>query len=210
DRGGGDADLDPRQRNVEQTEDAAQRHQHREGHRQKPQRGRAELGAPQSHRDHRQDVVEPRDRMAHAGEKAARLPSLHVRRGRRAGEPQGQQSHRGRDDDAPLDHRVTRRARPAHRARSRTTRWTVQYAPSEPTAYAGSISTGRGQRTSSTRNARSRSTITATKSSWPTSTPRLNVSSASGISARGSPIVVRPLAKPKPCNRPKANATSHG
>ena len=49
-----------------------------------------------------------------------------------------------------------------------------------------------------------------TKNSWPTSTPTLNSSSASGISACGRPIVVRPLAKPKPCSRPNAKATTQG
>ena len=70
--------------------------------------------------------------------------------------------------------------------------------------------TQRGQRISSTRNERSSRRIRPTKPSWPISTPTLNRSSARGISACGRPIAVRPLAKPKPCSRPKANATTHG
>ena len=89
-------------------------------------------------------------------------------------------------------------------------RWIVQYAPRLPTAYPGRASTQRGQRTSSVRKARSSSTTRRTKATWPTSTPTLNSSSASGISAFGSPIALRPLAKPKPCSRPNANATTHG
>ena len=46
--------------------------------------------------------------------------------------------------------------------------------------------------------------------SCPISTPTLNSSSASGISARGRPSPVRPLAKPKPCSSPKRNATAQG
>ena len=62
----------------------------------------------------------------------------------------------------------------------------------------------------SVRNARSSRTMRPTKNNWPISTPTLNSSSASGISACGRPIVVKPLAKPKPCSSPNANATTHG
>ena len=50
----------------------------------------------------------------------------------------------------------------------------------------------------------------STNATCPISTPTLNSSSASGISAFGRPIAVRPLAKPKPWSRPNAKATTHG
>ena len=48
------------------------------------------------------------------------------------------------------------------------------------------------------------------KSNWPASTPTLKNSSAMGIDACGNPISASAPAKPKPCNRPKVNATTHG
>ncbi len=50
----------------------------------------------------------------------------------------------------------------------------------------------------------------AMKSSWPTSTPTLKNSSAMGIAFCGRPISDNAPAKPKPCSRPKVNATIHG
>ncbi len=38
----------------------------------------------------------------------------------------------------------------------------------------------------------------------------MNSSNARGISPRGRPVAVRPLAKPKPCSNPKAKATTQG
>ena len=49
--------------------------------------------------------------------------------------------------------------------------------------------------------------MTTTKAIWPISTPTLNISKASGISAIGMPTVDSPLAKPKPCSNPKPKAT---
>jgi len=50
----------------------------------------------------------------------------------------------------------------------------------------------------------------ATNRSWPASTPRLKVNSATGTSVCGSPVSFSAPAKPKPCSRPKANATTQG
>src|SRR5688572_6928236 len=50
----------------------------------------------------------------------------------------------------------------------------------------------------------------AIKLKWPTSTPILNSSSASGMCPSGNPTSLNPPANPKPCNNPNENATSHG
>ena len=60
----------PGQRHAEQAEHSAERHHERERDGQHPDRRRAELRAPQPDRDHRQHVVEPRDRMREAGERS--------------------------------------------------------------------------------------------------------------------------------------------
>jgi hypothetical protein len=62
----------------------------------------------------------------------------------------------------------------------------------------------------SARAARNAASTKATKSNWPASTPRLNVKSAIGISVCGSPISFNAPAKPKPCNKPNVNETTHG
>ena len=50
----------------------------------------------------------------------------------------------------------------------------------------------------------------ATKRSCPSSTPTLKNSSATGIAWSGRPTSLSAPAKPRPCSRPKAKATSHG
>ena len=54
------------------------------------------------------------------------------------------------------------------------------------------------------------SSTAATNSSWPISTPTLNISSATGIAFCGRPTSASAPAKPKPCSRPKLKATTHG
>jgi len=89
-------------------------------------------------------------------------------------------------------------------------RWAVQSAPSDPTVYPGSAWIQRGQRISNWWNERSSSKTSSTNDNWPISTPTLNITSVTGISAAGTPRALSPLAKPKPCNSPKAKATTHG
>src|SRR4029078_4357546 len=50
----------------------------------------------------------------------------------------------------------------------------------------------------------------AMNASCPISTPTLKKSSASGTAFCGTPTSLNAPAKPKPCNRPNENATSHG
>ncbi len=87
----------PGRRHADETEKGAQRHDHREGDGQQPDRRRAELRPPESHRDHRQHVVEPGDRVPEAGEEPGRRAGLLVRQ-RGAGDEEeraGQESDRG-------------------------------------------------------------------------------------------------------------------
>jgi hypothetical protein len=51
---------------------------------------------------------------------------------------------------------------------------------------------------------------TATTASWPSSTPRLKVRSATGRWLSGSPISLTAPAKPRPCTRPNRKATTAG
>ena len=160
--------------------------------------------------DHRQHVVEPRDRVVEPGEEALGAALLDVGPGE--GRPQG-----GEQDAA------TERVSAGSRRAATAIRRLIAPLPGG-SACAGSSSRrracprrsrasarrSRGQRTSSTRNERSSRMTSSTNATCPSSTPTLKSSSASGISAFGRPIAVRPLAKPKPCSRPKAKATTHG
>ena len=127
--------------NAEQAEESAERHHERKRHGQEPDRGRAELRAPQSDRDHREHVIEPRHRVQESGEETGRLPR--AARGRAPATPRTRGRRR----------RCNRIARNSHQPPSTisTIRWIVQNAPSEPTTYAGSSSARRDQWTSSTR-----------------------------------------------------------
>src|SRR5262249_43989816 len=155
---------------------AAEGHHHREGDGEQPHGGLTELRAPQTHRDHRDDVIETGDGMSQAAGEAERLPAARVR------------ERRGRRDEHQREHPSAGSHRP--NPKSMAVRWMVQNAPRDPTAYPGSISTQRGQRISSWRNERSSSRTRSTNETWPTSTPALKPSRASGSSLRGSPAPV--------------------
>ena len=55
------------------------------------------------------------------------------------------------------------------------------------------------------RAASTRGRATASTASWPSSTPRLNDTSATGTRARGSAMARSAPAKPNPCTRPNGN-----
>ena len=67
----GDADLDAGDGDPDRAEHAAERHHQGESDRQHPDCRRAQLRPPHAHRDHRDDVVEPEDRMLDPGDEAA-------------------------------------------------------------------------------------------------------------------------------------------
>ena len=66
---GGDAILDSRERYAHQAEHSAERHHHRESHRQNPNGRAAQLRAPEADGNHRQHVIETGDGVLKAGEK---------------------------------------------------------------------------------------------------------------------------------------------
>src|ERR1051325_5398096 len=77
------------------------------------------------------------------------------------------------------------------------------------TANRSALNEGRSRRIA--RRASAIDAITAAmKEKWPSSTPMLNNSSASGMCPCGSPASLSPPAKPRPCRRPNVNATSQG
>jgi hypothetical protein len=123
-------DLHARERDADQAEETAEGHDHRERHRQQPDRRLPQLGAPHADADHRQHVIQAGHRMTHTRHEALRLALLRVRhRGARRGENE----QRCRQDLARETAQPTSRR---HRSAPRNTsvRWIVQYAPSEPTA----------------------------------------------------------------------------
>ena len=73
-----DADLDAWQRQPEQAQRSTQRHHQRECHGLQPHCRRAQLRPPQTHRNHRQHVIEPGNRMQQAGDEAGRGAALLV------------------------------------------------------------------------------------------------------------------------------------
>ena len=77
-----DSILDSRQRHSHQSKHSAESHHHGKRDRQNPNRRRAELRAPQTDRNHRQHVIESRDRMAKAGQESDGLAFLRVGKGR--------------------------------------------------------------------------------------------------------------------------------
>ena len=170
--------------------------------------GAAELRAPESDRHHREHVIEPRQRMQQAGEQAIGAARDGVRRTRPAARPQAR-SRSGR-----VRQPCTRIAGwtafiaslPAGPACAETSR----AHPASRRHSPGAAATIVGQRTCRMRSDRSSSTNTITKPIWPSSTPTLKSSNASGISSFGRPSSARPVAKPRPCSRPNANATTHG
>ena len=93
-------------------------------------------------------------------------------------------------------------------------RWMIQNAATLPMAYGGTCQTHEGCDTPMRRVTCRASPMTAKtdamKSSCPISTPTLKKSSATGIADCGRPTSLNALAKPKPCNKPKVNATTHG
>ena len=191
----------PGSAHAHEPEHPAEGHHHRERHRQQPHRRRPELRAPEAHRHHRQHVVETGDRVVEAGEEALGAALLDV--GPRERRPERrEEGERGR---ALAPTSVALRRQQHQRALDRPV------GPERAHGVAGQAArTSRGQRTSSTRKERSSRTTSRTNATCPSSTPTLKRSSASGISACGSPIEVRPLAKPKPWSRPNAKATTQG
>src|SRR5208337_286391 len=162
------------------------------------------MGAPQTDRNHRQHVIESRDRVAKACEESNGFAFLRVGKGRLS-----TQEHKHSQYHCSGQAIVARRV---HRPppKSSASLCTVQNAPREPTVYPGSACDHRGQRTSSMRNDRSSARISAIKPSCPSSTPTLKLTKASGSSCRGSPALVSALAKPKPWSSPKVKATTQG
>ena len=78
-----DADLNAGYVDADQTQEPAGGHHHRKGHGEQPDRGRAELRAPEADRDHRQHVVQTRHRMQQPIQEPLGLTFLDVREGRR-------------------------------------------------------------------------------------------------------------------------------
>ena len=112
--------LGARERHPEEAEEPAEGHDHREDHRQEPDRGGAELRAPQTDGDHGENVIEAGDRVLQPGQEAGGLPGLLVSPGRDRGQQQEerQQGLRGRTGGAVPDHRGP--------PRSISVRWIVQ------------------------------------------------------------------------------------
>jgi len=124
-RGRGNPVLDARNRHTHESEHSAHRHDQGKRNRQHPDGGGAELRTPQAHGDHRQHVVQSRDRMKESGQQTGGLGLLHMReRGLRPNHCQ----HRDRAYPSTLL-RGSHRKAPKSNAR----RCTVQNAPSVPT-----------------------------------------------------------------------------
>src|SRR3984893_5596863 len=207
-----DAQFNAWELDADQSHHAAQSHDHWKNNRQHPHRRSSELRAPHPHRDHSENVVESGDGMQEAACKANRLTATLVGENRERIEQKEENQERAAGRSCVLDevfHGVGNRAHGMMPKRI-AARWIVQNAPSDPTGYPGSAWIQRGQRISNWRKERSRSKINSTNDNWPISTPTLNITSAKGISAAGTPRALSPLAKPKPCNSPKAKATIHG
>jgi hypothetical protein len=99
----GNADLYARQRSADQPKHAAGGHQHREGHRQDPQRRHAELGAPETDRDHRDDMVEPGNRVRQAAQETAGLCGFDVGPGGQGPRQDHHNEGRGHDRGPLMD-----------------------------------------------------------------------------------------------------------
>ena len=121
DRRARDADLDSRQLHADESEHSTEGHDHRECHGEEPDRGRAELRAPEADRNHRQDVIEAGHRVLEPADQSDRLAAPNVSK-RRSGHGDGE--------------RPEARERPPHRTSPNriAVRWIVQKAPSDPTA----------------------------------------------------------------------------
>ena len=89
--GRSDPVLDARNRHAHEPEHSAHRHDQRKRNRQHPDGGGAKLRAPQANGDHRQHVVQSRDRMKKSGQKTGGLALLHMRVCR--GGPEGDKNH---------------------------------------------------------------------------------------------------------------------
>ena len=70
----------------EHTQRAAERHHHRENDRQQPHGGSAEIGAPETDRHHRRDVVQTRERVEEPADETADAAGLRMRAGDRGRE----------------------------------------------------------------------------------------------------------------------------
>ena len=93
--------------------------------------GSAELRAPEAHRDHRQDVIQPRHGVTEAGHEARRLPFRSVSVSRRS---PGEDGMTAMPDFLPLPRHLVFGIRLIAPVPSRmATRWIVQKAPKEPT-----------------------------------------------------------------------------
>src|SRR5260221_6610825 len=77
-RGKRDAELDPRQADSDQSEKAARRHDHGEGHRQEPHGRWPQLCAPDAYGYHRQDVISSRPRVLKTADKSKHLTAFEV------------------------------------------------------------------------------------------------------------------------------------
>ena len=82
DRRESDSVFDSRQRHSHQSQHSAESHHHRKRDRQNPNRRSAELRAPQTDRNHRQHVIESRDRVTKAGEESNGFTFLRMGKGR--------------------------------------------------------------------------------------------------------------------------------
>ena len=74
----GDSHLDAGHVHAEEREHPTQRHHHGEGHGQQPERGGAELGAPEADREHGDDVIRPGERVKQAADEARHLAARDV------------------------------------------------------------------------------------------------------------------------------------
>ena len=81
DHRGGDAGFDHRHRHVAHRQRAAQRHRGDERGRHQPQRAAAELPGEDADGDHREDMVEPAERMREAVGESMHLADAGMRQG---------------------------------------------------------------------------------------------------------------------------------
>ena len=128
DHGGGDAQLDERQRHAGHAERGAGRHGEDEASRHEPERAPPELPGKDADRHHRQNVVEPAERMGKARYKTVRFTGAGMREGgsgdeRKCGGDQagahgrplvGEQNHRSKNCTSAA---CSARARAARRRR---------------------------------------------------------------------------------------------
>jgi len=182
---------------------AAERHHHRERHRQEPDCGRTQLRPPEADGHHRKDVVEAGDGVLQAGEEARRLPLLHVVPGpasRRGGREERALLPRRRTPPAAL-HRALRAASPS--AGSSSTRRASRRRNPERLGPARPADLERPEGPLEKDDEENEGDLADLDADVEEKERQRNL-------RLRQPMAVSPLAKPKPCRRPKAKATTQG